>query len=197
LRADQACPEDYAAIRGRLTIGRGLFRLWLVASVLWLIGVGAAYRPEACRDVPDGCLAFLYEEATLDSVPKLLPLGQEGLWWDDLTQVQQRNARRVANSEPEPKPATEGTPEDYRRMREKRQVEMHPELQRFKLVPIKSLEPSEVQWEEDQAGYRRLLMSFMKGFLAVAFAIPLAVGCLGFLGARMGRWVWAGFTRIT
>jgi hypothetical protein len=88
---------------------------------------------------------------------------QEGLRWDDLTQVQQRNARRVANSEPEPKPVPEGTPEDYRRMLEKLQVEMHPELQRFKLVPIKSLELLEAQWKEDQANYRRLLISFMNG----------------------------------
>jgi hypothetical protein len=57
--------------------------------------------------------------------------------------------------------------------------------------------PVSARPDEDQANYRRLLISFTSGFLAVAFAIPLAVGCVGFLGARIGRWVWAGFTTIT
>jgi hypothetical protein len=83
-------------------IGRGLFRLWLVLSVLWLIGVGFAYRPPACRYTPPDsfvravgphdlreCIGFISERAALHSIPARLPAGQEGLPWDDLTKAQQ------------------------------------------------------------------------------------------------------------
>lgn len=83
-------------------IRRGLFRLWLVLSVLWLIGVGFAYRPPACRYTPPDssvravsphdlrqCIGFIYERAVLHSIPARLAAGQEGLPWHDLTNAQQ------------------------------------------------------------------------------------------------------------
>jgi hypothetical protein len=83
-------------------IRRGLFRLWLVLSVLWLIGVGFVYRPPACRYTPPDssvravgphdlrqCIGFIYERAVLHSIPARLTAGQEGLQWGDLTKAQQ------------------------------------------------------------------------------------------------------------
>jgi hypothetical protein len=83
-------------------IGRGLFRLCLALSFLWLIGASFAYRPPACRHTPPGslvravgpndlrqCIRFVYERATLDGIPARLPTGQEGLDWADLTNAQQ------------------------------------------------------------------------------------------------------------
>jgi hypothetical protein len=109
LRADAQWHVYWATVLNGATSGppnpnirRGLFRLWLVLSVLWLIGVGFAYRPPTCRySPPDSlvcavgphdlrqCIGFIYERAVLHSIPARLSAGQEGLQWHNLTNAQQ------------------------------------------------------------------------------------------------------------
>jgi len=193
-----------------LRIGHGLFRLWLVLSVLWMFGVGTVYWPQA-REFhwpPSAsllrALITKYEDATVDSIPVYRPKGQEGIRWDTLTDAQQRAAQYFVwtdqpQSTTKPK-APLGTPDHWaERLREAEKWDKasNPEAYQFKLVRLTELPLAEAQgfrrgWTEQS--WLRFCEDF-RGLVAIALGIPLALGLLGFLALRTGRWVWLGFAR--
>jgi hypothetical protein len=199
-------------VAGRLNIGRGLFRLWLVLSVFWLIAVCLVHRPPACRYTAPGspiqslaphdlfhCLSFLYWGAMLDKVAVLQPAAQEGLRWDDLTEGQRTYAiYRILGPSASNKAAQSGSDdEDWSALWAKMQpnqllaqANAHPEQFRYQLMPLKDARSLIAEWSHPLGfDYSQELLEF----LAVTFGIPLAVGCGGFLSIQVSRWIWRGF----
>jgi hypothetical protein len=207
-----ATVEGNEARRRRLNIRRGFLRLWLVLSVLWLIGVSVVYRPSACDYTPPGspvqslaphdlyhCLFFLYWGAGLDKVAVLAPTAQEGLRWDDLT-LGQRNFViyrvwdtveffRTAKAQTKDDDWTEVAAELHMQQHIA-QAKAHPEQFRYQLVPLKKIRSSIAEWSHPLGfNYPQELIQFLE----VAFGIPLAFGCMVFLLIRVSRWIWRGF----
>lgn len=177
---DQTSPAGH--VPGRLRLGRGLFRLWAILSLLWMLGTSTVYWPEARE------FYFNYETAMLDIVPVVLPRGQEGIRRETLTATQQ-NAVDYFVTHDEPTTKLEG----YTKMLWWMDND-HGEF-RFKLVPLRDLALPEVQsfrreWAEPRW---RMFCEEFRDLVAFAIGIPLAAGLLAFLALRAGRWIWAGF----
>jgi hypothetical protein len=129
-----------------------------------------------------------------------LPKGQEGISWDALTDAQQRAAQYFAWSDqpqptttPEARPGTQAYWAEMLRIIEEVDKARQPEAYRFKLVRLTDLPPAEAQgfrrgWTEQS--WRPLYVD-VRGLVAVALGIPLALGLL----ALLGRWMWVGFAR--
>jgi len=187
-------------------IGRGLFRIWAVLSLLWVLGAGAVYRPERfiCQFEPlFACILHLYEATMLNTIPVDLPEGNGGLRWDALTRIQQtlvdswfraeQNAidtdlENLRHNNYEPKA------DFYRNLARKLQIYNPQDLQ-YKLVRMVDLAPAEAAWLRHtwlEPSESRLAEA-IKEFGVIGLGIPLGAGFVCFLALRVGRWVWAGF----
>jgi hypothetical protein len=197
--AEQTNPVGH--VPTKLRLGRGLFRLWAVLSLLWIVGISTVYWPGARAFYwppsaePARSMIFNYETATLDIIPVVLPLGQEGIRWENLSAAEQNAADYfVTHDEPTTKlgyyekmlwEADNNTDSDHEQFR-------------FKLVPLTSLGPAEVQnfrreWAEPRW---RMFCEESRALIALALGVPLAAGLFGFLAHRAGRWIWAGFAGL-
>jgi len=117
----------------RLRLGRGLFRLWVILSLLWIAGISTTvYRPAARN------LLFNYETGTLDTVPVILPRGQEGIHWRDLSEAQQYAVEYSVSYEALVS-LRDKKQESYAKMLWDWDKDNDHEESRFKLVPLTSI----------------------------------------------------------
>ena len=97
--------------RNRINLKRGLFRLWLTASILWVLVVASWISwpkdDEYCRQNSDtiGCIAFVYRVMTPATIPVFLPdNATNGIPYSSLTELQQRAAVRLRLGDAPPPP---------------------------------------------------------------------------------------------
>jgi hypothetical protein len=189
-----------------LNISRGLLRLWVVLSVLWILGASLAYRPQpaACQYLALApCILHLYEAATLDKIPVDLPEGQTGVQWDALTPVQQMFVsswffaeqsaigdaiEKLKSNNYEPKV------QFYKNLARGFQID-RPEALQYSVVSAANLSRREADWFRhgwlDE--YRSRLKKAAAEFVAICLGLPGAIALTGFLAFRAGRWILGGF----
>jgi hypothetical protein len=193
-------------VKRPLNISRGLIRLWVVLSVLWILGASLAYRPNpaTCQYlVLAPCILHLYEAATLEKIPVDLPEGQTGIRWDALTPVQQMFVSSWFSAEQAAiRDATEKLQGNnyepkvqfYQHLLRGMQID-RPEALQDSVVSVANLSPREADWFRhgwlDE--YRSRLKKTAAEFGAICLGLPFATALTGFLAFWAGRWIWAGF----
>jgi hypothetical protein len=183
-----------------MNISRGFFRIWIVLSLGWVLGVAMInpFWKFGCNQVVN-CLLDAWEEANLQTVPMILPPNQKGLTVYDLTSAQQRfmelPTKYLAYNNDYQKllcelPRESGDEAEFKKYCYNTWWYSDPKRIRYKLTPIDHLVGNEKEFIE---GSIEDAAKELHHIVLVTFGIPLAVGAIGFALIYAGRWIPAGF----
>lgn len=202
--------------RHSVNLGRGLLRLWIALSALWIVAASGYYlwprTDEHCKHSFNrnvGCWGFLYRGYTLVSVPVFLPDRAQGIAWEELTPLQQTVGAwlRLGDTSPPPLSDTEKEqcrtrssiqPDDaafYRRILRCLETPYDARTINYAIIPISELKPAEFTRYQSEwiAPLKTELITNIEKTVFILFGFPFVAGIMVYVAFNAIRWVHSGF----